>query len=72
MHHSWPDNRGGIVLPVDRQLLIAKEKNLGDSEAKPLHCHSPTSSDRKESHTDLALSSAAWRLEAINSDLARC
>ena len=29
-------------------------------------------SDGKESHTDLALSSAAWRLEAITSDLARC
>ena len=35
--HSWPDNRGGIVLPVDRQLLNAKEKNLGDSTAKPSH-----------------------------------
>ena len=47
VHHSWPDNRGGIMLPVDRQLLNAKEKNLGDSEAKPLHCHSPTSSSEK-------------------------
>ena len=34
---SWLDNHGGIVLPVNRQSLIARVRNSSESGAKPSH-----------------------------------